>query len=124
MQCALVGFVSRGKPAACMQISSRVAAPFATNCMFSEAYCPVSIFALSHNVKFASIFTPLVLRMMSFLMRSNFARSVLFFDPDKASFALCSPVGRTHTIVRLQTRIRRKDGTESFGGFVFVLDLV
>ena len=26
-------------------------------------------------------------------------------------------------IVRLQTRIRRKDGTENFGGFVFVLDL-
>ena len=24
-------------------------------------------------------------------------------------------VGRTHTIVRLQTRIRRKDGTENFG---------
>ena len=32
-------------------------------------------------------------------------------------------VGRTHTIVRLQTRIRRKDRTENFGGFVFVLDL-
>ena len=31
-------------------------------------------------------------------------------------------VGRTHTIIRLQTRIRRKDGTEDFGGFVFVLD--
>ena len=31
-------------------------------------------------------------------------------------------VGRTHTIVRLQTRIRRKDGTENFGGFVHVLD--
>ena len=30
-------------------------------------------------------------------------------------------VGRTHTIVRLQTRIRRKDGTEIFGGFVHVL---
>ena len=25
-------------------------------------------------------------------------------------------VGRTHTIVRLQTRIRRKVGTENFGG--------
>ena len=33
-------------------------------------------------------------------------------------------VGRTHTIVRLRTRIRRKDGTENFGGFVFVLVLV
>ena len=33
-----------------------------------------------------------------------------------------SYVGRTHTIVRLQTRIRRKDGTENLGGFVFVLD--
>ena len=31
-------------------------------------------------------------------------------------------VGRTHTIVRLQTIIRRKDGTENFGGFVHVLD--
>ena len=31
-------------------------------------------------------------------------------------------VGRTHTIVRLQARIRRKDGTENFGGFVYVLD--
>ena len=31
-------------------------------------------------------------------------------------------VGRTHTIVRLQTRICRKDGTENFGGFVYVLD--
>ena len=33
-------------------------------------------------------------------------------------------VGRTHTIVRLQTRIRQKDGTKNLGGFVFVLDLV
>ena len=32
-------------------------------------------------------------------------------------------VGRSHTIVRLQTRIRRKDGTEKFGGFVFLFDL-
>ena len=32
-------------------------------------------------------------------------------------------VGRTHTIVRLQTWNRRKDhGTENFGGFVYVLD--
>ena len=31
--------------------------------------------------------------------------------------------GRTLTIVRLETRIRRKDGTEHFGGFVYVLDL-
>ena len=31
-------------------------------------------------------------------------------------------VGRTHTIVRLQTRIRRKHGTDNFGGFVYVLD--
>ena len=32
-------------------------------------------------------------------------------------------VGSTHTIVRLQTRIRRKDhGTEKFGEFVYVLD--
>ena len=30
--------------------------------------------------------------------------------------------GRTHTIVRLQTRTRRKDGTENFEGFVYVLD--
>ena len=32
-------------------------------------------------------------------------------------------VGRTHTIVRLQTRIRRKDGMEYFGGCAFVLDM-
>ena len=32
-------------------------------------------------------------------------------------------VGRTHTIVRLQTKIRRKDGTENFGGFVYVVGL-
>ena len=32
-------------------------------------------------------------------------------------------VGRTQPIVTLQTRIRRKDGTENFGAFVFVLDL-
>ena len=31
-------------------------------------------------------------------------------------------VGRTRTIVRLQARTRRKDGTENFGGFVYVLD--
>ena len=31
-------------------------------------------------------------------------------------------VGRTHTIFRLETRIRRKDGTENFGGLVYVLD--
>ena len=31
-------------------------------------------------------------------------------------------VGRTHTIVRFQTWIRRKDGTENFGGFVYALD--
>ena len=31
-------------------------------------------------------------------------------------------VVRTHTIVRLETIIRRKDGTENFGGFVYVLD--
>ena len=34
-----------------------------------------------------------------------------------------SGVGRTHTVVRLQTRICRKDGTENFGGFVYVQDL-
>ena len=31
-------------------------------------------------------------------------------------------VGRTHSIVRLQTRIRRKDGSENCGGFVYVWD--
>ena len=39
------------------------------------------------------------------------------------SVASRGAVGGTHTIVRLQTRIRRKDGTENFGGFAFVLDL-
>ena len=37
-------------------------------------------------------------------------------------FLLFDHVGRTHTIVRLQTRICRKDGMEDFGGFVYVLD--
>ena len=31
-------------------------------------------------------------------------------------------VGRTHSIVRLQTRIRQKDGSENFGGFAYVWD--
>ena len=31
-------------------------------------------------------------------------------------------VGRTHIIVRFQTRSRRKHGTENFGGFIYVLD--
>ena len=31
-------------------------------------------------------------------------------------------VGCIHTIVRFLTRIRRNDGTENFGGFVYVLD--
>ena len=31
-------------------------------------------------------------------------------------------VGRTHTIVRFQTRSRRKRGTDNFGGFIYVLD--
>ena len=38
------------------------------------------------------------------------------------NFASRGAVGRTHTIVRLQTRTRRKDGTENLGGFVYVLD--
>ena len=32
--------------------------------------------------------------------------------------AIRGAVGRTDSIVRLQTRTRRKDGTENFGGFV------
>ena len=39
-----------------------------------------------------------------------------------ANVASRGAVGRTHIIVRLQTRTRRKDGTENFGGFVYVLD--
>ena len=30
--------------------------------------------------------------------------------------------GCTHTIIRFQTRIHQNDGTENFGGFVYVLD--
>ena len=41
--------------------------------------------------------------------------------PSRTIFSLPA-VGRTHTIVILQTRIRRKDGNENFGGFVHVLD--
>ena len=53
-------------------------------------------------------------------------RSILVFGNvcfNHDNVASRGAVGRTHTIVRLQTRIRRKDGTENFGGFVFVLDL-
>ena len=41
---------------------------------------------------------------------------------DMHSTKCTTVVGCTHTIVRFQTRIRRNDGTESFGGFVYVLD--
>ena len=54
----------------------------------------------------------------------SFVRSTSRTAVPLFSFLRCTAaVGRTHTIVRLQTRIRRKDGTENFGGFVFVLDL-
>ena len=51
----------------------------------------------------------------------NILRVVVRINHDNV--ASRGAVGRTHTIVRLQTRIRRKDGTENFGAFVFVLDL-
>ena len=50
-------------------------------------------------------------------LRTYFASLSTFF----LSFFTPS-VGRTYTIVRLETRIRRKGGTEDFGGFVHVLD--
>ena len=58
------------------------------------------------------------------------AHAHILTKPSRAGFAvirleLIEPggaVGRTHIIVRLGTRIRRKDGTENFGGFVYVLE--
>ena len=50
----------------------------------------------------------------------NILRVVVRINHDNV--ASRGAVGRTHTIVRLETRIRRKDGTEDFGGFVCVLD--
>ena len=47
---------------------------------------------------------------------------VTLLATNKTLVVVVPAVGRTHTIVRLQTRIRRKDGTENMGGFVFVLD--
>ena len=41
-------------------------------------------------------------------------------DGDRRRPTRIMVVGRTHTIVSLETRIRRKDGTENFGGFVCV----
>ena len=77
---------------------------------------------------------------------SVFANETFFCFPDLSKEKLCSilvsgnarfnkvvwinhhnvasrgAVGRTHSIVRLQTRIRRKDGSENYGGFVYVWD--
>ena len=66
------------------------------------------------------------------LSKENSVRSILVFGNVRLNkvvrvnhdnVASRGVVGRTHTIVRLHTRIRRKDGTENFGGFVYVLDL-
>ena len=45
-----------------------------------------------------------------------FATDVCYAHPKCSSSLAC--VGRTHSIVRLQTKIHRKDGSENFGGFV------
>ena len=50
-----------------------------------------------------------------------FSRARFFVSRRKVASGIYN-VGRTHTIVRLQTRIRRKDGMENCGGFVYVLD--
>ena len=54
-------------------------------------------------------------------VRLRVGRIIIITDTTTAIRAY-SRVGRTHTIVRLQIRTRRKDGTENFGGFVYVLD--
>ena len=51
-----------------------------------------------------------------------FKYSTLVIRINHDNVASRGAVGRIHAIVRLQTRIRRKDGTENFGGFVYVLD--
>ena len=52
-----------------------------------------------------------------------FTGAVLSFTCPELSGSCVRVVGRTHIIVRFQTGNRRKDnGTENFGGFVYVLD--
>ena len=51
-----------------------------------------------------------------------FKYSTLVIRINHDNVASRGAVGRIHAIVILQTRIRRKDGTENFGGFVYVLD--
>ena len=60
-------------------------------------------------------------KLCSILVNGN-ARFNIIVRINHDNVASRGAVGRTHIIVRLQTRTRRKDGTENFGGFVYVLD--
>ena len=71
----------------------------------------------------------MVLPLREILLENAFIGNTLILTVDVGYFNIytCNVVmcvGRTHTIVRLKARIRRKDGAENFGGFVLVLDLV
>ena len=61
--------------------------------------------------------------LCSVLVFGNLRFNIIVVRINHENVASRGAVGRTHTIVRLQTRIRRKDGTENFGDFVYVLDL-
>ena len=61
-------------------------------------------------------------KLCSILVFGNVRLNIVVGINHDNSVASRGAVGRTHIIVRLQTRIRRKDGTENFGGFVYVLD--
>ena len=80
-----------------------------------ECFCKCNIFVFQIWVKQNSVRNVLVFGNVCFNI-------VVRINHDNV--ASRGAVGRTHTIVRLQTRIRRKDGTENFGGFVYVLDFV
>ena len=54
--------------------------------------------------------------------KSNPKRVLVENNGSTLSKDVVAAVGRTHSIVRLLTRIRRKDGSENFGGFVYVWD--
>ena len=82
---------------------------------WSECFCKCNIFVFQIWVKKNSC-NILVFGNVCF----NILRVVVRINHDNV--ASRGAVGRTRTIVRLQTRTGRKDGTENFGGFVYVLD--
>ena len=78
-----------------------------------ECFCKCNIFVFQIWVKKNSV-------RRSVLVFGNVSFNIVV-RINHDNVASRGAVGRTHTIVRLQARIRRKDGTENFGGFVYVV---